>query len=528
MTSLLRSNLVVATGTALSRLTGLGRVVVFGIVIGQNALADTYRIGNETPNIVYELLLGGVLSATLVPLFTLFDERDDDEARNAVLTVTVTVLGVVTAVAVLAAPLIFGVYTLTPSDGVDADDLRRVGTLLTRVFLIQIFFYGLTALANAFLNARRRFFAAAWSPILPNLIIIASLLSLPETAGSEWTLDDVLTSDRVRWTLAIGATAGIAAMALVLIPAVRRAGLQWRPNFDWRHPAVRRLVTMSGWTLGYVVANQIVVLVVRNLARPGSGDATAYFDAYTFFVLPHGLLAMSIATTFTPELARAMARRDRRGFTMQASLGVRLIALLTIPAGIFLFVLRRPVIALFLQRGNYSPDDVLNTARALAGFALGLVGFSVYLFVLRGFYADQDTRTPFFVNLGQCALNIVLAVVLVDRYAVLGLGAAFAASYLIASLVALWVLRNRVPGFPLQAILVSVGRMAFAGVLGGEAMWFVARVVGDDAGAGALLRIIVPGVVGVAVYVGVLYALGAPELQAMRARVAGRRRAAVR
>jgi putative peptidoglycan lipid II flippase len=285
---------------------------------------------------------------------------------------------------------------------------------------------------------------------------------------------------------------------------------------------------MSGWTLGYVVANQIVVLVVRNLARPGSGDATAYFDAYTFFVLPHGLLAMSIATTFTPELARAMARRDRQGFTMQASLGVRLIALLTIPAGIFLFVLRRPVIALFLQRGNYSPDDVLNTARALAGFALGLVGFSVYLFVLRGFYADQDTRTPFFVNLGQCALNIVLAVVLVDRYAVLGLSAAFAASYLIASLVALWVLRNRIPGFPLQAILVSVGRMAFAGVLGGEAMWFVARVVGDDAGAGALLRIIVPGVVGVAVYVGVLYALGAPELQAMRAGVAGRRRAAVR
>jgi putative peptidoglycan lipid II flippase len=528
MTSLLKSNLVVATGTALSRLTGLGRVVVFGIVIGQNALADAYRIGNETPNIVYELLLGGVLSATLVPLFTLFDERDDDESRNVVITVTVTALTIVTVVAFLAAPLIFGLYTLTPGSDVDPDELREVGTMLTRIFLIQIFFYGLTALANAFLNARRRFFAAAWSPILPNVIIIASLLSLPDPAGGEWTLNDVLTNDRVRWTLGFGATAGIAAMALVLLPAVRAAGLHWRPDLQWRHPAVRRLVTMSGWTLGYVVANQIVVVVVRNLARPGSGDAAAYFDAYTFFVLPHGLLAMSIATTFSPELARAMARRDTGAFTYQASLGVRLIALLTIPAGVLLFVLRRPLIALFLQRGNYTLDDVLNTSRALGGFALGLVGFSVYLFVLRGFYADQDTRTPFFINLGQCALNVVLALVLTDEWGVLGLSAAFALSYVIAALGALWVLHNRVAGFPLRETLISVARMVLAGTLAAEATWVVARVVGGDAGIEALVRLVVSGTVGLVVYVGVLLALRAPELESLRARVAGRRRASPR
>lgn len=522
MTSLLKSNLVVATGTALSRLTGLGRVVAFGIVVGQNALADAYRIGNETPNIVYELLLGGVLSATLVPLFTLFDERRDDESRNVVITVTVAALAVLTLVAVVAAPVIFGVYTLSPGDNVDPDEFRRVGTLLTRVFLIQIFFYGLTALANAYLNARRRFFAAAWSPILPNVIIIASLLSLPDPAGDEWSLADVLTNDRVRWTLGLGATIGIATMALVLLPAVHRAGLRWRPNLQLRHPAVKRLVTMSGWTLGYVIANQIVVVVVRNLARPGSGDATAYFDAYTFFVLPHGLLAMSIATTFSPELARAMARRDTSAFTAQASLGVRLIALMTIPAGVVLFVLRRPLIGLFLQRGNYTVDDVFNTTRALAGFALGLVGFSIYLFVLRGFYADQDTRTPFLINLGQCALNVLLAVILVDRYGVLGLGAAFAASYVIAALFALWVLRNRVVTFPLRGTLINVARMVLAGVLSAEVMWLVARGVGDDAGTGAFVRLFVAGTVGVVVYVAVLYAVGAPELDAVRNRVAGR------
>ncbi|HEX6656656.1 MAG TPA: lipid II flippase MurJ, partial [Ilumatobacter sp.] len=298
MTSLLRSNLIVGSGTALSRLSGLARITVFGYVIGQTALADAYRIGNETPNIVYELLVGGVLSATLVPLFTSFDEHDDEESTNVVITVGLVVLVGITVIAVLGAPAIFGLYTLSPGGGVDPGQFREVGTLLTRVFLIQIFFYGATALANAWLNSQRRFFAAAWSPILPNLIIIISLLTLPGAGSREWTLTDVIEDDRVRWTLGLGATAGIAAMALVLIPAVRRTSLHFRPRLDFRHPAVRRVLTLSGWTLGYVVANQIVVVVVRNLADPGSGDAAAYFDAYTFFVLPHGLLAMSIATTF--------------------------------------------------------------------------------------------------------------------------------------------------------------------------------------------------------------------------------------
>ena len=168
MNNLVKSNVTVAVGTALSRVSGLLRVVVFGAVIGQTALADAYKLANETPNIVYELLLGGVLSATLVPLFSSFIETDDDESTNVVITMAVTLMAALTAVAVLAAPLIFRLYTLSPAAGVDADVLRHVGTTLTRIFLLQILFYGLTGIANAFLNSRRRFFAAAWSPMLPN------------------------------------------------------------------------------------------------------------------------------------------------------------------------------------------------------------------------------------------------------------------------------------------------------------------------------------------------------------------------
>jgi putative peptidoglycan lipid II flippase len=517
--SLLRSNLVVASGTALSRLSGLARITVFGYVIGQTALADAYRIGNETPNIVYELLLGGVLSATLVPLFTSFDHREDEESTNVVITVSLVLLGGITLVAVVAAPLIFGLYTLDPGGGVDPELFRDVGTLLTRVFLLQIFFYGATALATAWLNSRRRFFAAAWSPILPNLIIIASLLSLPGAGSADWTLDDVVDDSRLRWTLGLGATAGIAAMALVLIPAVRRNGLHYRPRLEFRHPAVRRLLTLSGWTLGYVIANQVVIVVVRNLADPGSGDASAYFDAYTFFVLPHGLLAMSIATTFVPEMARSVARRDRDGFTAWASFGVRLIGLLAVPAGILLFVLRRAIVGAFLQHGEYTAAAADNTSRALAGFALGLIGFSIYLFVLRGFFAHQDTRTPFVINLFECAVNIILAFALVGRYGILGLGLAFAISYVVGALWALQVLSYKVPTFPVRSVLWGLLPMVVAGALAGEVMWLVAVNVGGNTGGEAVLRLAVAGLAGIAAYVAVMFILRVPELRGIVDRI---------
>ena len=350
---LLRSNVVVATGTTLSRLTGLLRVIVFAYVIGKGALADAYLIGNETPNIVYELLLGGVLSATLVPLFTSFLHHRDDgsmeedeagaHATNVVITVTMVAVTVLTIIAFLAAPLIFGLYTIHTEGTTDPEVLREVGTLLTRVFLLQIFFYGATGLLSAYLNARRRFFAAAWSPIAANVVIIVSLLTL---RGTAWELTDVLSDHRLRWTLALGATVGIATMAVLLAVAVRHSGLRFRPAFEPRHPAIRRLVTLSAWTLGYVACNQIVTIVIRNLSGPGSGDSAAYFQAFTFFVLPHGLLAVSIATTFEPEMAIAVRRHDKAAFIDRTSLGVRLIALLTLPAAMLLFVLRRPMIGL--------------------------------------------------------------------------------------------------------------------------------------------------------------------------------------
>jgi len=531
VSSLLRSNLVVATGTALSRVSGLLRVFAFAYVIGQEGLADAYKLANETPNIVYDLLIGGVLSATLVPLFTAFmglgDTEPDDRATNVVITIATTLLVAITAVAVAAAPLIFRLYSLNLGDDVDAELFREAGTTLTRIFLIQILFYGLTGVANAYLNSRRRFFAAAWSPILPNLIIVLTLLTLPGAGDTTWTLADVVTNDRVRWTLGLGATAGIAAMAAVVVPAMVAAGLRFRPVFDWKHPAVRKLLVLSGWTLGFVAANQVALIVVRNLALgQGEGIAAAYFDAFVFFVLPHGLLAVSIATTFQPEMARAVTNRDRTAFIHHNSLGTRLIAVLTLPAAAGMFVLREPIIGL-MQRGQFDADDLHNTSRALAGLSLGLVGFSVYLFTLRGFYAHQDTRTPFVLNVGENLLNVVFAFALVGRWGVLGLGLAYSIAYLVSSVWALSTLSYKVRGLRVREVLDGMWKMLLAAVLMAEAMWFVTHRVDSDVGWQGLTQVVVGGLVGIIVYVAALVALRADEVEWLRQRLA-RRGVAVR
>lgn len=454
MSGLRRSNLVVATGTAASRLTGLGRVVAFGAVLGQTALADAFEAANNAPNAIYELVIGGVLSAALVPLFVrAATSRSDDRDVDAVATAVLGAAAVLTVAAVAAAPWIFRAFTLHPAPGTDVGAFRDAGTALARIFLVQILFYAVIAVGTAVLNARGRYFAAAWSPALANAVTIALVLSLPLMVdGGQPGVADVAAGSGARWLLGLSTTLGIGASAAVMLVAVARSGTPFRPRIDPRHPRVRELVRMSGWTLGYVAANQVALVAVKNLASPGSGLVDAYAKAYTIVQLPHGLAAVTIATTFVPLLARHAADREPAAYASRLSEGIRYTALLTVPASVALVALARPVVDVLLGHGNFDTAAVANTARALAGLGAGLAGFSVYLFALRGFYARGDTRTPCLVNLGENAVNVALAVLLVGRLGVLGLGLAFSGAYLAGALAALVLLDRRTDGWSLREL----------------------------------------------------------------------------
>jgi putative peptidoglycan lipid II flippase len=324
----------------------------------------------------------------------------------------------------------------------------------------------------------------------------------------------------VRWLLGLGATVGIALQALVLIPAVRSAGVRLRLRPRLRHPAVREVARLSTWTFGFVAANQIAALVIANLALGlGAGQQDAYVKASIVFLFPHGLLAMSIAITFVPELSRSVARHERTAFVRTSTLGIRLVALVTMPAAFLLFALRTPVVSAFFRYGEFSADDVTTTARALAGFSIGLAGFSVYLFVLRGFYAHRDTRTPFILSVVQNSLNIVLAVALFGRYGVLGLGLAYGVSYVLSALLAVRVLANKVHGFDLRSIAASVVRMAIAGVVAAEVAWLVVTRIGSGGRADAIADLVVGITIGLAMYVALLMLMKVDEIDLVRARL---------
>ena len=508
-----KDTLVVAIGTAMSRLTGLLRVVVFGVIIGQTALADAFDGANNSPNSIYELLVGGLLAASLVPLFTRFAEDDDEEATQAVVSTSLVVLAIATLAAIAAAPLIFRLFSLHPSPLVDADLFRHVGTVMSRIFLVQIFFYGLTAIGSALLNSRRHFFAAAWAPVLSNVVTITLLLVIPFTRNGTPQLEDVLQDHTFFLLLTLSATGGIVAMGLVLIPALKRAEIPFTFKANFTHPAVRTMVKLSSWTFGYVVTNQISLVVIKNLAEPGSGNQDAYSKAFTFFMLPHGLLAISIATTFVPELVRRVRAGDAPGFANWTTSGIRWISILTIPSSIAIVILAQPIISSLLEHGHFNSAAAHNTARALAGFSVGLFGFSVYIFCLRGFYAHEDTRTPFYINVFENGLNIVLALLLVKRHGVLGLGLAFGIAYMVSALVVVWILHRKYQAIVWPSLGSLAWRVTLASTLMGVVLLGMHHVIQPLSVVAELAKVFLCIVAGLIVYIVSLFALQIPEVR---------------
>lgn len=520
---LVRSSAVVGVGTGLSRLSGLLRVGALTFALGATALSDAYNLANTTPNIIYELLLGGVLSASLVPIFVEHDQHGDEDATNAVLTVAFLALLVLTVVAVLAAPLIVDLYTLRLS-AADAAAQAEVAVPMLRLFLPQILFYGLMTLGTALLNARRSFFAPAYAPILNNVVVIAVLLAFASVAGSDTSLAEVADDRGLLLLLGLGTTAGIVTMTVALWPAIRHAGIHLRFHPAWRHPAIRTVARLSGWTIGYAVANQIALFVVLALANgEGPGSVSAYTYAFIFFQLPHGLFAVSIMTTFMPDLAGLAAVGDLQGFRERFGLGLRLLTLVVLPAAVGYIVLARPLVAMLLERGAFGGASSQLTAEVLVAFSLGLLGFSVYLLVLRGFYAFKDTRTPFLLNLVENGVNIGAALALVGVLGVQGLALAYALAYSVGAVLSLAALRRRIGGLDGRRTVASTSRMAAAAAVMAVAVWASTQVVGGDAGAGAVLQTLVGVVVGVVVYAVALLALRVPEMVDLLERLRARR-----
>ncbi len=507
---LARSSAIIGLGTLLSRITGLLRVSALA-ALGFTALTDVYNVANSTPNIIYELLLGGILTATLVPLFVESHERNDPDATAAINTVAVVLLTIGSVLGVLAAPWIIGAYfKLAISSTVPHRAAREaLATDLLRWFMPQMFFYGVTALASAMLNARRRFTTGAFAPVLNNLVVIAMLLAVGRATTAAPTVRSVLADPVLSTLLGLGTTAGVIAMTLVLLPAVRRAGGAIRWLWAPRHPAVRRLVRLSGWTVGYVAANQVAFFVVLVLAgQASSGSVSIYLAAFTFFQLPHGLLAVSVMTALGPELASRHQAADLDGLREHFTGGLRILLVVMIPAAGGLAVLARPLISALLEHGNFHESSVTPTADALRAFAVGLVAFSVYLYVVRTFSSMQDTRSPFMVNLVENGVNIATAFAFYQWLGIEGLAWSWTVAYCVAAVLALVRLRRRLGHLDGRMLGTTATRVVVALVPAGVAAAAIDHALGSATPSRSLVTLLVASAAAGIVFVPLLQWLG--------------------
>jgi putative peptidoglycan lipid II flippase len=428
----------------------------------------------------------------------------------------------VTIVGVLLAPLIVDVYTLRVS-GPGRIQQQEVATKLLRLFMPQMLFYGFTALATSLLRAHRRFAAAAFAPVLNNVVVIAIFLALPRVIDGPITVRRVDDDTGLLVLLGLGTTAGVAAMALALIPALHNARIHLRFLASWKHAAVRTLVRLSGWTFGYVIANQIALWVVLVLANGVDGGAFAYLSAYAFFQLPHGLFAVSIMTAVEPELAAAGGRGDMAALRHRFARALRLVLTVVIPSAAVYVALARPLVVALLQRGAFTASDASLVADTLVGFAVGIPLFSTYLFALRVYYSLEDTRTPFLINCVENAANVLLALWLFDELGIDGLAYAFSGAYGIAAVLTLWLLSRRIGGLQGRGIGSTVARVGVVAALAGIAAWRVALLIGWAGARNAILSVVLGGLAAALVTVVGLWLLKVDEFREVLAIVRRRR-----
>ena len=530
MSSLARATALMSFGTVLSRITGLARLVAITAALGVVAsgrVTDTYHIANTAPNIIYELALGGILTSVFVPVFVELLEKEGRERAwqvgSAVINLSLVVLVAITIIGILAAPLIAKFYS-SRLDAGEAVRQQEVLTLLLRLFIPQIIFYGLAAVTAGLLNAHKRFGAPMFTPILNNLAVIAVFVTFYFVYSDDnLSLETVSTGQLL--LIGLGTTAGVALMAFAQLPFLRGLG-----RYSWtlsvNHPSVRKLARLSIFVIGYVVANQLGYLVAQWLSNRQPGGYAAYVTAFMFFMLPHGLFAVSVITALLPGMSEHAVNERWAEFRDRLSTGVRATVLLLLPAAVGFFVIGEPLVRFLLEHGVATERDTALVADVLRFFVLGLVPFSLFQLFLRAFYAMQDTKTPFLINCGAVIVNTAVNIPMFAWLGVKGLAAGHAIAYVFAVALQARVLSRRIGGLDAKRIAGSGIRIGLAASGMGLLVWVtlegVNRVVNQGALVGQAIAVSVPVLIGLVSFVGLAHLLRVPELDYVRS-VVGRR-----
>ncbi|HEY9294212.1 MAG TPA: murein biosynthesis integral membrane protein MurJ [Microlunatus sp.] len=523
---LISATAIMAAGTGFSRVLGFVKAALLVYALGAGTRqADMFSFANVVPQAIYLLLAGGVLNTVFVPQIVraMHEDSDGGEAfTNRLITLGLSAIGLIAIVATVAAPLIMRVYLdgqwLAPNLSGQFDSI----VMLAYLCLPQIFFYGVTVMLGQVLNARGRFGPMMWAPVLNNVVGIASiglfLILWPgeRDLGAPFTLQQEL-------VLGLGATLGIVAQSLVLIPFLRAVGFHFRPRFDFRHTGLGRAGHVAKWTVGYMIVTQLALVVVSRLASSavpkGHGAGwTVYQNANLIFMLPHSLITVSLVTAMLPSTSRRVLAHDLTGARDEVVRTMRLTVTALLPASVAFLALGFPIADVLFGHGNGADQSGL-IGWTLIAFAIGLVPFTLQYVCLRAFYALEDTRTTFFLQILIASVNVVAALLLVlpigkPNWVAPGLALAYATAYIVGLGVSFHQLGKKLPGLRGREIAVHCVRVFLAVLPAAVAAYVITwgfSQWSDGLGVQAL-GLAVAGLVAVGIYLGTARVLRIAEV----------------
>ncbi|NUK94584.1 murein biosynthesis integral membrane protein MurJ, partial [Streptomyces lunaelactis] len=534
---LLKSSAVMAAGTLVSRLTGFVRSLVITAALGAALLGDTFTIAYTLPTMIYILTVGGGLNSVFVPQLVRAMKNDEDGGEayaNRLLTLVMVALGAIVGIAVFAAPLLIQLM----SDTIASDQAaNNVAITFARYCLPTIFFMGIHVVMGQILNARGKFGAMMWTPVLNNIVMITTFglfIWVYGTSADSQMGVQTIPPDGVR-LLGIGTLLGLVVQALAMIPYLRETGFRFRPRFDWKGHGLGKTVKLAKWTVLFVLANQAGVLVVTQLAtaagkasgRQGAGFI-AYANAQLIWGMPQAIITVSVMAALLPRISRAAHDGDPGAVRDDISQGLRNSAVAIVPVSFAFLALGVPMSTLLFASSGL--ESARGMGFILMAFALGLIPYSVQYVVLRGFYAYEDTRTPFYNTVIVAAVNAAASalcyVLLPAQWAVVGMGASYGLAYAVGVGIAWRRLKNRLGGdLDGSHVMRTYARLCMASVPAAVAAGAVAFAVTQGLGngaAGSLVALLAGGIVLLGVFFIAAKRMRIEELNAMVGMVRGR------
>ncbi|MFF5476964.1 murein biosynthesis integral membrane protein MurJ [Streptomyces sp. NPDC012935] len=534
---LLKSSAVMAAGTMVSRLTGFVRSMMIVSALGLGLLGDSFQVAYQLPTMIYILTVGGGLNSVFVPQLVraMKDDEDGGESyANRLLTLVMVALAALTALAMFGAPLLVRALSTPVANDPAANE---VAVTFTRYFLPSIFFMGVHVVMGQILNARGKFGAMMWTPVLNNIVIIVTLGMFLWVYGTAERSGMTVTNipPEGQRLLGIGVLLGLVVQALAMIPYLRETGFRLRLRFDWKGHGLGKAAMLAKWTILFVLANQAGALVVTQLSTAAGVDAdvdgtgfAAYANAQLIWGLPQAIITVSLMAALLPRLSRSAAEGDSGAVRDDISQGLRTTAVAIVPIAFGFLALGIPMCTLMF--GSSGTSEATNMGFMLMAFGLGLIPYSVQYVVLRAFYAYEDTRTPFYNTVIVAAVNAIASAacyfVIPARWAVVGMAASYGLAYAIGVGIAWSRLRKKLGGdLDGTRVMRTYARLCIASVpaalLSGAACYGIAQTLGQGV-IGSFAALLAGGAVLLGIFFVAARRMRIEELNSLVGMVRGR------